>query len=563
MLHCFTVSNPKSGDALGPSPDDMGRGDAARMRRHLRALLQVSQATRTELDPAHQTRLVVDELVQALGAERGFLFLVDEHGYLELRAGRGASGEDLGEDAGYSRNVVEEVIDLGRIRVVNRTGDWGSGAGQSAELRSLLAAPMHLHDRVVGVVYVDSRVAKGMFSRQDGDVLAALASQVPVALELAKALRTQAEQREALEQARKLEAVGTLAGGIAHDFNNTLALIMAAVDNLEKDGGASWTHYVGAIRSACERGAALTRQLLAVSRRQVFDPTRIQVNEVAQDVAQMVDRLLGTKVEVHTAFADDLWDVVADSGQLEQVLINLMVNACDALPEGGKVRVETQNVPGDVRTGGPHWVQIAVSDDGVGMDEATRARIFEPFFSTKPQGTGLGLATTYGIVQQHRGTIQVTSKPGSGARFEVRLPAASAGGSASDSDEYPVRGEETLLYVEDDPEVRTMLAQMLGELGYRVLAAGSGTEALEIAAKQTVPIEMVITDVVMPGMDGPELCRRLRSVSPGAKVLYVSGYTAGALDSRGIIREGAGFLQKPFSSRTLARRVRELLSGDA
>lgn len=704
MVHCRAVApvGPKHREGGNSPIDDVVRGDAARMRRHLRALLQVSRATRRELDPSHQARTVVDELVQALGAERGFLFLLDESGALTLQAGRSASGDDLEEDAGYSRVLVHEALDFGNIRVVNRTGDSAADRERpGADPRSVLAAPMFLRERVVGVAYVDSRIAKGMFSQHDGELLAALASQVPIALELARVWRTQVEQREALEeeingrkrveqalrdsenhyrallesaydpivvvaaetgrvveanasacellrrpkkdllglpvvelhpadereryqqmferaiadgewvsrdayivdperhrspvevsarlvqvgesrvlhmvlrdlarrerlehdfrQARKLEAVGRLAGGISHDFNNTLALVMAAVDNLEKDRGASWSHYVGAIRAACERGAGLTRQLLAVSRRQVIAPTVVHANDVVRGMTSMIERLLGSNIEVETDFADDLWDVVVDEGQLEQVLINLMVNARDAMPSGGTLTVRTANIAG--QDGDSDRVSISVSDNGVGMDAATLERLFEPFFSTKPDGTGLGLATTYGIVQQSRGTIEVESKPGAGARFDIRLPAAVPGVTAAQVSDAgaaaPGTGEATILYVEDDPEVRVMLAEVLEEMGYRVLVAGSGAEALSLFSGASGTIDLIIADVVMPTMDGPELCRRLLKISPETKVLYVSGYTAGALDGQGLLRDGAGFLQKPFSSRTLARRVRELLA---
>ena len=384
-------------------------------------------------------------------------------------------------------------------------------------------------------------------------------------------------ERKALEmqllQAQKMEAVGQLAGGVAHDFNNVLTAIAGYAELLREDLPSEDARRGDAeeIIRATERAAALTRQLLAFSRRQVLAPRVLDLNTVVASVDNMLRRLIAADVELRTALAPELGAVRADPGQLEQVIMNLVVNARDAMPRGGKLTIETANAELDESYALEHpavvagpFVMLAVSDSGVGMDAATQARIFEPFFTTKEKGkgTGLGLATVYGIVKQSGGNIWLYSEPGRGTTFKIYLPRVDQPlelpAPTPASRETP-RGTETVLLVEDDEAVRTLARKMLASHGYTVLAAPSGADALELAASHAGPIHLLVTDVVLPGMSGRELATRFQSVRPGLKVLYTSGYTDDAVVHHGVLDPGIAFLQKPFTSGTLARKVRETL----
>ena len=387
-------------------------------------------------------------------------------------------------------------------------------------------------------------------------------------------------ERKALEmqllQAQKMEAVGQLAGGVAHDFNNVLTAIGGYAELLRDDlpGEDTRRHDVEEILRATERAATLTRQLLAFSRRQVLAPRVLDLNGVVAGIDNMLRRLIGADVALKTALAPDLGAVRADPGQLEQVIMNLIVNARDAMPRGGKLTIETANAELDQSYALEHravapgpYVMLAVSDTGVGMDAATQARIFEPFFTTKEKGkgTGLGLATVYGIVKQSGGNIWLYSEPGRGTTFKIYLPRVDQAPeqlAAAPAVRETPRGTETVLLVEDDDAVRTLTRKMLAAHGYTVLAAGGGAEALELAAGHTGPIHLLVTDVVLPGMSGRDLAARFRSGRPGVKVLYTSGYTDEAIVHHGILDAGIAFLQKPFTSTTLAHKVRETLDSD-
>jgi PAS domain S-box-containing protein len=386
-------------------------------------------------------------------------------------------------------------------------------------------------------------------------------------------------ERKTLEsqllQAQKMEAVGRLAGGVAHDFNNVLTAIAGYAELLREDLSADDARRadVEEILRASERAAELTHQLLAFSRRQVLAPRVLDLNAVVGDLDKMLRRLIREDIELRTALAPELGAVRADPGQLEQVILNLVVNARDAMPNGGKLTIETANAELDESyaldhptvVAGPH-VMLAVSDTGVGMDATTQARIFEPFFTTKERGkgTGLGLATVYGIVQQSGGHIWLYSEPGRGATFKIYLPRVDQApehlAPAPGAHEAP-RGTETVLLVEDDETVRTLTRKRLEALGYTVLSVSAGADALNLAASHVGPIHLLVTDVVLPGMSGRELAARLESARPGLKVLYTSGYTDEAVVHHGVLDPGIAFLQKPFMSGTLARKVRDALEG--
>ncbi|OLC07756.1 MAG: hypothetical protein AUH42_02935 [Gemmatimonadetes bacterium 13_1_40CM_70_11] len=382
---------------------------------------------------------------------------------------------------------------------------------------------------------------------------------------------------EQFHQAQKMEAVGRLAGGVAHDFNNLLTAILGSADLMLDSlrAGVPEREEVEEIRKAALRAADLTHQLLAFSRQQVIAPTVLNPNDVVANMDKLLRRLLGEDVELRAVLAPDLATVKADSSQLEQVVLNLAVNARDAMPNGGKLTIETQNVELDVAYARGHvssqpgdYVMLAVSDTGVGMDAATQARIFEPFFTTKEKGkgTGLGLATVYGIVKQSGGWIWVYSEPGHGTTFKIYLPrVAEAAAPAAPSPAPPasVRGSETVLVVEDDEMIRHLVQRVLKANGYTVLVAASGRDAERVAGQHQGPIHLLMTDVVMPGMNGREVARRLAAARSGIRVLYLSGYTDDAIVHHGVLEPGIAFLQKPFTLAVLGRKVREVLDGPA
>jgi PAS domain S-box-containing protein len=374
-------------------------------------------------------------------------------------------------------------------------------------------------------------------------------------------------------QAQRMEAVGRLAGGVAHDFNNVLTAITGYSDLLLEDLGPEDPKRsdVEEIKAAALRAAALTRQLLAFSRKQVLQTRVLDLNEVVQTLDKMLHRLIGEDVKLELALASALGAVRADPGQLEQVILNLAVNSRDAMPSGGKLTLETANVELDdayVRehTGATsgRFVMLAVSDTGIGMDAETRAHIFEPFFTTKElgKGTGLGLATVYGIVKQSGGYVWVYSEPGRGTTFKIYLPQVD---ELPDSASLPapvqpvVGGRETVLLAEDDPSVRAVVSDVLTQKGYRVLRAPDGQAALEMARSHPAEIQLLVTDIVMPGMTGRELAEAVVAERPGVRVLYMSGYTDDAIVRHGVLEEGMPYLQKPFSPRALASKVREVL----
>jgi two-component system cell cycle sensor histidine kinase/response regulator CckA len=375
---------------------------------------------------------------------------------------------------------------------------------------------------------------------------------------------------EQLRQAQKMEAVGELAGGVAHDFNNLLTGILGychlMLDEIPADHPLRPD--LVEIRSAAERAASLTHELLAFSRRQMLQPRVVDINVLIAQLQKLMRRLISEEVELVMALAPDLHPVTVDPASVEQILVNLAVNARDAMPAGGRLTIETANVELDeayavthvTMNSGP-YVMLAVGDTGEGMDAATRARVFEPFFTTKEQGkgSGLGLATVYGIVKQSGGYIWVYSEPGHGTVFKVYLPptpssvARPAGGAADD-----LTGWETVLLVEDEDAVRALAREVLRRHGYVVLEARHGVDAVRVAERHLDAIHLLITDVVMPYMSGRELADRLVSVRPAMKALFMSGHTDHSL-IHGDVPPGAAFLEKPFTPEILARRVRRIL----
>jgi two-component system, cell cycle sensor histidine kinase and response regulator CckA len=505
------------------------------------------------------------------------LVLCGSWGHTEdtLSTSRLKIGESLtGQVAAYGEPVVvSNPLDDPRLIPAHREGYRRLG------LRAFLGVPIKTGEDVVGVLSIRSSREEG-FSADDVELATVFASQAAIALENSrlyqKTQRTFDELTQAqdqLAQARKMEAVGLLAGGVAHDFNNMLMVMLGRSDLLLRrlPPADAMRRDLELIRSTGQRAADLTRQLLAFSRKQVLEPRVLSLNTVVSELAPMLERLIGETIELQTALPAGLGEVRADRGQMEQVIMNLVVNARDAMPRGGRLTVETANVELDAtsvrgRVGmqaGPH-VLLAITDTGVGMDEPTRARIFEPFFTTKAfgEGTGLGLATVHGIVNQSGGTIWVYSEPGSGTTFKIYLPrvteAAPDDALARGADEAP-RGSETILLVEDQGDVRDYACDVLEAQGYTVLLAKDGAEALEVAGGHAGRIHLLLTDVVMPRMSGRELAERLVQLRPDLAVLYMSGYPDRAVVDHGILGPGVTFLQKPVATDALARKVREVM----
>jgi CheY-like chemotaxis protein len=384
---------------------------------------------------------------------------------------------------------------------------------------------------------------------------------------------------ERFRQAQKMEAVGRLAGGIAHDFNNLLMVIQGYADLLADrlPAGDSLRRNAEQIQKASQRAASLTQQLLAFSRKQILAPKVLNVHSVVADMEKMLRRLIGEDIHLETTSQKDLGLVKADRSQIEQVILNLAVNARDAMPGGGRITIETANVELDgsftrvpqVLAPGK-YVMLAVADNGTGMDAETQAHIFEPFFTTKEKGkgTGLGLATVYGIVKQSGGYVWVYSEPGHGATFKIYLPRIedeaeeSVAREPSGTQALPRGSSEMVLLVEDEKGVRELAREYLETSGYRVLEAENGHVALELAAKHAGTIDVLVTDVVMPGIGGRELAERVAQIRPGIKILYMTGYTDRAIVHHGILETDAVLLQKPFTLGTLAAKLREIMTAE-
>jgi PAS domain S-box-containing protein len=424
-----------------------------------------------------------------------------------------------------------------------------------------------------------SRPWEKEYVRKDGTRVPALVAVASLDGSEYMSISLNLSERKRLEdqvrRAQKMEAIGTLAGGVAHDFNNLLSVVLTYT-GLLLDGltdGDPVKADLEEVKKAGERAADLTRQLLAFSRQQMLQPRVLDLNQVVTGMDRMLRRLLGADIELSLLTAQTVGKVHADAGQIEQVILNLVVNARDAMPKGGQLTVETQNVELDAEYASQHidvapgsYVLIAVTDTGVGMDASTLAHIFEPFFTTKDKGkgTGLGLSTVFGIVRQSGGHIWVYSEPGKGTTFKVYVPRTDRRPESPTTSSPPpvtLRGPETVLIVEDEDQVRAIMRAVLRRYGYNVLEAQNGGEAFLICEKYTARIHLLLTDVVMPRMSGRELAERLAPMRPDMKVLYVSGYTENSIVHHGVLDAGVAFLAKPITPDALARKVRELLDG--
>lgn len=471
------------------------------------------------------------------------------------------------------KNLFGTVITTARTVLANDPGrDVRSGGLPPGHppLRHFLGVPVRRKSEVVGMIGVANR--PGGYSESEQEKLEILMQAAGVLYDSYRRRQRESELEEQLCQAQKMEAIGRLAGGIAHDFNNLLLVITGFSELLlnQYRHDDQLCRKINYIKQAGDSAAALTEQLLAFSRKQVLVPKVLDLNAIVVGMSAMLQRLLGEDIELATVLDPALGSVKADPSQLEQVLMNLAANARDAMPDGGRLTIGTANV--EITGACPHgellppgrYAELTVNDTGVGMDAETQARIFEPFFTTKERGkgTGLGLSTVYGIVKQSGGYIFVSSEPGHGTTFKVYLPrvdeTVEAVKGGQDAQGLP-NGRETVLLVEDDPTVRSLVRTRLEQLGYTVLEARHGFEALIIASQHPAPIQLLVTDVVMPQMSGRDLADRLMLSRPDIKVLYMSGYATNTIAQGGVLNPGAAFLQKPCSMEALAHKVREVL----
>ncbi|HEY1276272.1 MAG TPA: ATP-binding protein [Thermoleophilaceae bacterium] len=480
---------------------------------------------------------------------------------------RALAGADFAELAQEAVERIRDTLPVDRV-IVTRRGKHEPLAswGRTIAPRSVLRLDMRTARGSAGTLSV-SAGREDAFGEDEHSFLQAVANLLAMAAE-----RRQSEEQ--LRQAQKMEAVGQLAGGVAHDFNNLLTVISGYGRIAQQRVGVGpGAEELEQIEHATERATQVTRQLLAFSRRQVLEPTLLDLGEVVEGLAPMLGRLIGEDVQMAMLAEDDLPAVLADRGQVEQILVNLAVNARDAMPTGGTLTIETRGV--DVAPGadGPEiepgrYVSLSVSDTGVGMEAEVLEHAFEPFFTTKEagEGTGLGLATVHGIVNQTGGTLTVKSVPGLGTCFTILFPpaeqpAAEASRPAAD-EPAAVTGSETVLVCEDEDAVRRLTERALLSGGYRVLVAARPSEALEAAEAHEGAIHALVTDVIMPGMSGAELSQRLLAARPEVRTLFVSGYASETLERRGGLPEGSAFMTKPFEPAMLLRSLRGLLDGD-
>jgi signal transduction histidine kinase len=436
---------------------------------------------------------------------------------------------------------------------------------------ALLLFPLVVENEIIGGFVLGSN-QPGRFSANALALVQSVAEQMAGAIVRIRLAENQQKLEAQYYQAQKMEAVGSLAGGVAHDFNNLLVPIIGYTEiAMEKSTiDKSLGFELESIHKAAKKAASLTQQILAFSRKQVLEMRSVDINEIVTEFHKMLHRLIGDNIDLRMCLASSLSPAKADRSQIEQILLNLVINARDAMPDGGSIVIETDNVFLDEDYSEKHtevtpgfYVMVAVSDSGTGMNDETRRRIFEPFFTTKElgKGTGLGLATVHGIVKQHGGHIWIYSERDKGTIFKIYLPQADESvqpEAETPNNAQPV-GTETVLVVEDEEWVRGLVCRTLDSYGYRVLEAENPEKGLQVVSAYSGDIDLLLTDVIMPGMNGGELGNRVRALCPGIKVLYMSGYTENVIVRDGALIGGANYLQKPFSIRGLTQKVRAVL----
>jgi two-component system cell cycle sensor histidine kinase/response regulator CckA len=504
-----------------------------------------------------------------------------------------------------SQSRLAAVVECSNDAIIGRTLDgvitnWNTGAQRiygysAAEIVGKSSTVLLAPERIPEILEMLTKVKSGQIVeesdvirlRQDGKEIRFTQTHAPIKNEDGQIVGVSTVARDITEsrhlegmfqQAQKMEAVGQLAGGVAHDFNNLLGVILGYAELLIErlDPNDPMQDDLNQIRQAGDRAALLTRQLLAYSRKQVLQPKVLDLNAVVAGTEKMLRRLIGENIEMGVILLPDLHRVKADPGQLEQIIMNLVVNARDAMPAGGKLTIETSNVELDENYAAQHfavlagpYVMLAVSDTGSGMDAQTQAQIFDPFFTTKEfgRGTGLGLATVYGIVKQSGGSVWVYSELGLGSTFKIYLPCVDEVPASEPLNVNPVEkaelGSQTVLIVEDDEALLQVTQRTLKNAGYTILAAGSPAEAIRTSESFRGPIHLMVTDVIMPGLNGPQMAAHLFTLRPEMRVIYVSGYADSAIVHHGVLEPGLAFLQKPISPKMLVRKVAEVLAAAA
>jgi signal transduction histidine kinase/ActR/RegA family two-component response regulator len=548
----------------------------------LESIRQLSEALFQHTNVDEMVRRVLDTALEVIGEDAGSILLADEKNQqLIFRYVVGESADRLsGTSIPWDKGIAGAVYSSGKAEIIpavrqdpRHFSDTDRLTGYQS--RDMIVVPLKRHGgSPIGVIEVLNK-ATGQIHRDDLDILVVIASIAAAAIERAHNAEALRQKDIQLQQSQKMEAMGRLAGGVAHDFNNLLTVMQGFSELIVRslDPSTAGRRYAEEVLRAVERASGLTKQLLAFSRKQVLEPREVNLNELVANLEKMLRRLIGTHINLFTKLDPHLGWVKADPGQIEQVVMNLSVNARDAMPEGGSLTIETAHIELDeaqirqsaeLRPG--RYITLSVTDTGTGMDQATLAKLFEPFFTTKApgKGTGLGLSIVYGIVKQSHGHVAVNSEVGRGTTFRIYLPqveAAGPGAVAAEPAPAAAQGSETILVVDDEEQVRSLECGVLQTSGYTVLSAVDGQEALRICRESSGPIHLLVTDLVMPHMNGRELARRAAPLHPSMRVLFVSGYPDEAEISSEHTAEKTDFLQKPFTSDTFLRRVRQNLDG--
>ncbi|WP_447979289.1 ATP-binding protein [Candidatus Nitrospira bockiana] len=542
--------------------------------RYLEAVGRIIEGLSRCRDVDEAIRYTLTTAADVVEADAGALLLpVEETKELVFRYAVGRAGSALlGRAIPWHEGVAGSVFATGQAELVSSVEQDSRHHVPIDEFtgyktREMIVAPLkRWGGQPIGVLEIINK-KHGRLTKDDCDILVVVSALAAAVIEQMRASEALRQRDNQLRDVQKMEAVGRLAGGVAHDFNNLITVILGCADlcmAVKRDEGSRT--YLQQIREAAQRGAGLTRQLLTFSRRQSALTMAVDVNAVIESVVPMLRQLLGEDIDLVTSLDEHPSSVTIDRGQLEQVVMNLAINARDAMPRGGRLTIQTarreRSTGVSAECQASEEVVLTISDTGVGMDASVQAHIFEPFYTTKPagKGTGLGLSIVYGIVRQSGGTITVQSTVGRGTTFAVHLPISDRPVASIEEQQATLhrRGTETVLLVEDESSVRNLAGEMLRQYGYRVLAARHGAEALEILEGSVAFPDLIVTDVVMPHLSGPEFVRRVRERHPGAKVLYTSGYSDHPL-LRDEILDGIRFLQKPFTADLLAAAVREVL----
>ncbi|MFH1023530.1 MAG: PAS domain S-box protein [Planctomycetota bacterium] len=543
----------------------------------MNALMDISREDGTINEYLDRALDLILSLKWLVFESKGAIFLADEAGKtLHLHAHRGFPKDLLAacSTVPFGRCLCGRAAAARAVQFADRVDERHDVRHEGMSSHGHYCVPILSGDDVLGVINLYMREGHTRKSWEE-DFLKVVANTFSGAIERKRADAEREKMKTQLLQVRKMEAVGQLAGGVAHDFNNMLTVILGHAEMaLSKLDPSDPIHAdIHEIKKAGERSADLTKQLLAFARRQIIAPKVMDVNNTIAGMLKMLNRLIGENIDLLWKPADDLWRVSMDPAQVDQILVNLMVNARDAISGVGRIVIETANVEFDAAYVKAHvgavpgrYVRIAVSDDGCGMDKETQGRLFEPFFTTKPQGkgTGLGLATVYGIVKQNLGFIDVYSESGKGTTFKIYMPRHESEEEEEETGEARISagaptGTETVLLVEDEPALLELAQQLLELLGYTVLPVGSPVRAIRQATEYAGEIHLLMTDMVMPGMNGRDLRKWLGAVRPGMKCLFTSGHTVDIIAHQGVLDKGVHFLQKPFSMETLAVKLREAL----